>query len=199
MSYLAKQVGPKRSTNGSVKPATGAAVSFFDCVVRTVLVTRGESVSNDLNVAAMIRAIVEEPRVLDSDKAVREWFPEAIKQRRSSILFDVASDMNNYDERADKLDVNPLLLEVTSHWVDCHCPMWLMSRKAILSAAKAFAQGNDGWSEESLKRVLREGICGSITKTPIKTSTNLSRLRASWVRGCWHEGTTSCFIRRKDD
>ncbi|WP_395750111.1 hypothetical protein [Prosthecobacter sp.] len=168
MKSLAAQVGGKVVEKWYREARDRSRREFFDCVMRTVLVTRGGSVSNDLNEAVMIRAIVEEPMTIDSDSAVYEWFLESMQQRRSSFLLDVAADMKNYDERADKLDVNPLLLEVASHWVDCHCPMWLMSRKAILKAAKAFAPGNTGWSEESLKRVLRDAKLSGSAKRPIE-------------------------------
>ncbi len=168
MKSLAAQVGGKVVEKWYREARDRSRREFFDCVMRTVLVTRGGSVSNDLNEAVMIRAILEEPMTIDSDSAVYEWFLESMQQRRSSFLLDVAADMKNYDERSDKLDVNPLLLEVATHWVDCHCPMWLMSRKAILKAAKTFAPGNQGWSEESLKRVLRDAKLSGSAKRPIE-------------------------------
>jgi len=168
MKSLAAQVGGKVVEQWYREARESGRRAFFDCMVRTVLVSRGGIVSDDLNEAVMIRAIVEAPAILASDRTVLELYVDALEKRRGNFLLDVGADMNNHDERSDKLDVNALLLEVTRHWDDCHCPMWLMSRKAILKAAKALAPGNSGWSEESLKRVLRDSDLGGCDRRPIE-------------------------------
>ena len=131
----------------------------FDCVVRASLVSRGGMVSDDLNDAVLKREFIENPTIIEMIPEVLEWFIGAAKRGRSKFLLDLAMDMKNYDERKDKIDINGLLAEVARRWTDCHCPMWLMSRKAILKAAKAVAgEGaeSNSWNEESLKRVFRD-------------------------------------------
>lgn len=168
MNHLAAKQGRKVVEEWYRESRDRGRRAFFDCLVRTVLVSRGGIVSNDLNDAVMIREFVEDPEVLHFEEAVLEWFVDASKKHGEKFLLDVAADKRNFDERVDKMDLNALLFEVTRHWDDCHCPMWLMSRKAILKAAKAFAPGNTGWSEESLKRVLRDVDLSGSAKRPIE-------------------------------
>jgi hypothetical protein len=142
----------------------------FDCVVQATLVSRGQMVSDELNLAVLKRGFVEDPDEIVRDPQALEMFVEATKKEHSKFLFDLAADMKNHDERGNKTKVNGLLAEIARHWTDCHAPMWLMSRKAILKASKALSGGSLEsiiWNDESLKRVFRESSLSPSDDTPI--------------------------------
>lgn len=130
----------------------------FDSILEASLITRGGQVCEDLNRAVLMRDFIDDPGVIEDVPEALELFVKAARDDRAKFLFDVATDMKNLDARVNKLKANELRAEIVRHWTDCHAPLWLMSRRAILKAAKALAGENvekAGWNAESLKRVLR--------------------------------------------
>lgn len=123
---------------------------------------------------ALLRtAIIANPFAARNREECVDYLFEGLGEGGWRFLHDLANEVKKAEERKHRIKTDLHTLVLARHWVDPHCPLWLMSKGAMQVACRALSTGG-GWSDARVDERLGKGILVQCARQPIRV-VNIAR------------------------
>lgn len=117
---------------------------------------------------ALLRtAIIANPFAARNREECVDYLFEGLGEGGWRFLHDFANEVKKAEERKHRIKTDLHTLVLARHWVDPHCPLWLMSKGAMQVACRALSTGGE-WSDARVDERLGKGILVQCARQPIR-------------------------------
>lgn len=133
---------------------------LFDCVIDLYFPRAGDD-ADPLFEVLQRRQFLLNPESLFADRALADFLVAKVRCEGAAFFRQLAYEYEKLQGPMEvTVDVHGLVqkLAMARHWTDCDCPLWLMSRTAILQAGSTLFRDfpRTKWDREHLKYLLRD-------------------------------------------
>jgi len=95
------------------------------------------------------------PSSTGTDSATGYYLAERLSTHGYKFLKKLTLDYYNAERRNERLPVDMHLLVLARHWVDPHCPLWMMTLPALEAVLRKITAGGN-WTPEVIRKRLKK-------------------------------------------
>lgn len=149
------------------KARQGACQLLFDLAFDIICGPGITTKENTLQAAKTRTRLIIKPGWIQLDDDMRDYFAENSSRDGSKFWMEMQSDSHNAERRQNTLQLDMHALVMARHWVNPHCPLWMMSLPVLDDVLPAIAKdpiGKNGkWTLDTIRNrfeILRDaGAC----------------------------------------
>jgi hypothetical protein len=99
----------------------------------------------------------------------------------TSFLKDLTAQFYNAERRKDKSPTDMHMLVLTRHWVDPHCPLWMMTLQALENVLPKISTGGN-WTHDGIRKRIKKLSAFGVTRFPKQPIIDIQFGGSGWMK-----------------
>ena len=98
--------------------------------------------------------LIVEPDLLRTDDSITAYVAEKLRSEGRSFLNQLSIDWHNAERRKKCLPIDLSLFVLAQHWVNPHCPLWMMTAPVMEKVLRSMTK-HGSWTSETIRKRLK--------------------------------------------